>query len=328
MDTKKEAVLGRREFLLAGASVAALPLLAMPAISQAAFPKGPIELIIHSGAGGGADITAHALIREVRSLLGWDIALVRKTGAAGAVAHEYLVSRPKDGHTVLGFTGSQTATLARGKSKIKMDDLVGVAQATLDPSFIMVNAKSPIKTAQDYIAAAKERAISLGTTSIGGGDHITGFLLAQKAGLKPFNVVPIVSGGEIAINIVGGNIDSGFLQVTEADAQIRAGEIRPILGFTESRSPAAPDVAVAKELGLDIVRPTLRGYSVLRGTPDDVVKILRDGFLKALQAPSFQDYLKNAGMEPNSVQPGDVFEKTVRDEYDDSVTALTALGLM
>ena len=328
MENDKRSGLNRREALAGAIATGALLSSSAAAFAQTKFPSQPIEMIVHAGAGGGTDLTAHALMNGVREVAGWQMALVRKTGGSGAVAHDYVLSRPRDGHTVMVFTGSQTSTIARGKSPMKVEDLVGIGRGTIDPGFLMVSAKSPIKNIQDYLAEAKKRKVTTGFVTVGGGDHITIYLLQKMGGLQPITPVPIQSGGEIAINLIGGNLDAGFIQVNEAPAQLASGELRPILGFTEERNPVLKDVPTARELGFDIVRPTLRGFAVARGTPDDVVAILRETFAKGMRTQSYQDYIKNGGMLPNSAGTGPEFEESIRREYKESVTALTELGLM
>lgn len=327
----KSTSFSRRQVLaggLAGLGASALTMTPSGLFAQPAFPSNTIELLVHAGAGGGTDLTAHAVIAGGRAELGWQMALVRKTGAGGAVSHEYARSRPADGHTVMVLTSSQISIIARGRSPLTIDDIAGVGRGTVDPIYLMVSSNSPYKTAQDLIEAGKAKSLSVGLVSIGGGDHITTFLLARAAGMMPMQAVPIASGGEVAINIVSGNLDSGMIGVSEAETQIRAGAVRPLLNFGETRTPELPDVPTARELGMDLVRPTLRGFAVLKATPAPVLATLREGFMTAMKSEPFQSYLKNTGQPLDSVASGEVFEASIRREYDEAKTALTELGLM
>jgi putative tricarboxylic transport membrane protein len=318
-----------RRSLLAAVAVAAIGQFAPTAtIAQGKFPSETIELMVHAGAGGGTDLTTNAIIAGLRSEMGWNAALTRKTGAGGAVSHQYVLSRPCDGHTVITVTSSQISTIAQGKSPLKIENIVGIGRGTVDPIFLMVSGKGPYKTAKDFLAVAKTKPVSIGLVSIGGGDHITVFLTAQKAGLKQPQAIPIASGGEAAVSVVGGNIDGGMIGVSEAGGLLQSGEIKPIIAFTESRLKDMPDVPTAKELGIDLVRPTLRGFAVRDCTPPERIAILRDGFMKAMQSESYQNYLKNAGIPLDSVASGEVFQESIKREHDEAVTALKGLGLM
>ena len=71
-----------------------------------------------------------------------DIQVVGKRGGSGAKAQNYVLTRPKDGCTIMALTESHLYTMARGKSDMKIGDLVGVARAMEEPNFIIVNAKN------------------------------------------------------------------------------------------------------------------------------------------------------------------------------------------
>jgi putative tricarboxylic transport membrane protein len=321
-------LLRRREFISAAAATFIVPMGSRIAFGQEKFPNGTIDLLVHAGAGGGTDLTALAMIAGGRSELGWPMALVRKTGAGGAVAHQYAKSQPLNGQTVIILTSAQIATIARGKSPIKIDDIVGIARGTQDPNYLVVAANGPYKTAQDLTEAGKDKPMNVGLVSVGGGDHITAFLLSRAAKMKPMQAVPIASGAEVGVNVVGGNLASGIVGISEVDALIKAGKLRPLINFSENRSPELPDVPTARELGYDIVRPNLRGAVVLKGTPPETVQQLQAGFKKILASESYQNYLKSSGIPLDSVAIGDVYDASIRREYEDAKLALTELGLM
>jgi len=79
---------------------------------------------------------------RTRRTLNTDIQIVGKRGGSGAKAQNYTLTRPKDGCTVMALTESHLYTMARGKSNMKISDLVGVARAMEEPTFVVVNAKN------------------------------------------------------------------------------------------------------------------------------------------------------------------------------------------
>ena len=319
----------RRQFLIAGAAALASPVALNFAVAQEKFPSKPIDLLVHAGAGGGTDLVTHSIIAGARSELGWDMALVRKTGAGGVVAHQYAKKQPLDGYTGILLSSGQIAVLAQGKSPISIDDIVGIARGTLEPNYLMVAADGPYKTAKDLIKAGQSKKLNVGIVTIGSGDHITLFLLSKAASIDTVQAVPIASGAEIAVNLIGGNIDAGIVGFNEAEAQIRSGRLRVLLNFGETRSSVLPDVPTAREdLGYDLVRASLRGVVVLKGTPSDRVEILRNGIHKAMMSEHYQNYLKTSGNPPDSVLVGAPYEAAIRREYDDAKSALAGLGLL
>ena len=102
----------------------------------------PIQVVIHASYGGGTDTTARMMSIRSRRTLKADMQIVGKRGGSGAKAQNYTLTRPKDGCTIMALTESHLYTMARGKSDMKIDDLVGVARAMEEPTFIVVNAKN------------------------------------------------------------------------------------------------------------------------------------------------------------------------------------------
>jgi tripartite-type tricarboxylate transporter receptor subunit TctC len=298
------------------------------AIAQEKFPSKPIEVVTHAGVGGGTDLTARMMMVQAPATLGTELTVVNKTGGSGSAALGYADSRPKDGHTIMLITQTHLLTLLQGRAgDVKPDDLVAVARATDDPQVLMVGAKSPYKTAKEFIEAAKGKSMKFGTTQIGSVDHIavTGF--AAKAGLMKPTIVPFRGGGDIVVNLVGGNIDGALLNYGEAESQIKAGEVRPLLVFAEDRMDALSDTPTAKEAGIPAVYSTVRGFAVLKGTPEDRIKTLEEGLVKAMNGKFYQDYLKSSGQSPKSVVGREAWQAQINEFLSSGKEALAQLGI-
>jgi tripartite-type tricarboxylate transporter receptor subunit TctC len=175
---------------------AAAIMVAPTAVSAQKFPDKTIEVIIHSGYGGGTDATARMMMIRSRSNLKTDMVVIAKRGGSGAAAHAYADSKPRDGHTMLALTQTHLYTIARGKSKLKIDDLVGVARAMDDPTFITVGPNSKFKTLADLIAASKTAPLNWGVAQIGGTEHIGLAQFAKAAGIK-YKAVPFGGGAQM-----------------------------------------------------------------------------------------------------------------------------------
>ena len=129
----------------------------------------PIQVVIHASYGGGTDTTARMMSVRTRRNLKADIQVVGKRGGSGAKAQNYTLTRPKDGCTIMALTESHLYTMARGKSNMKIDDLVGVARAMEEPTFIVVNAKNKkLSTIKKLVKEANKKPITAGIASIGG----------------------------------------------------------------------------------------------------------------------------------------------------------------
>ena len=315
----------RAILLLAPAMVIAAGL--SGAAAQEKFPSKTIEVVTHAGVGGGTDITARMAMVQAPAEFGQELVVVNKTGGSGAAALGYTAGRPKDGHTILLITQTHLLTALQGRgSGVKVDEIIGLARATDDPQILMVGKNSPFKTAKEFIDASKGKAMKYGTTQIASVDHIAVLGFAKQAGLQQPTVVPFRGGGDIVINLVGGNLDAALLNFAEAESQIKAGEVRVLLTLSEERNPSLPDVPTGKEIGVPAYYSTVRGFAVLKGTPEDRIKALEDGLVKAMNGKLYQDYLKSSGQSSKSVVGRQEWQKQIDEFARTGQEALTAIG--
>ena len=240
----------------------------LAAFAQDKFPNKSIEVVIHSKYGGGTDTTARMMMIRSRRVLGVDMNVVAKRGGSGAKAHSYASGKPKDGYTVLALTQSHLYTIARGKSPLSIDDVVGVARAMDDPTFITVSANSPYKSLKDLVNASKGKALNWGVAQVGGTEHIGLAQFAKAAGIK-FKVVHFGSGAQMIQALMSGAIDATLPNVSEGGTQVKDGTFRALTVMAEKRLKDYPDVPSTYELGYKTKTSTTRGYWVLKGTPQE-----------------------------------------------------------
>ncbi len=322
MDSNRRRLLG---FAGGTAALSAMPVLR----AQDKFPSKPIEVVTHSGVGGGTDITARMMMVHAPGVFKTEFVVVNRTGGSGGAAMDYMNERPKDGHTIALITQTHLLTILRSKGKYKYEDLVPLARATEDPQILMVGKNSPFKSAQDYVQAGKGKALKYGTTHVGSVDHIGSVAVARAAKHQPPVIVPFRGGGDIVINLVGGNVDCALVNYAEAESQIKSGDIRPLAIFAANRLKALPNVPTGKEIGVDAgSQSTVRGFVTSRGTPPDRVKALEEGLVKAMQGQMFTTYLESSGQALDSVTGAGPWKAQLDQFMIDGKQTLEALGLL
>jgi tripartite-type tricarboxylate transporter receptor subunit TctC len=92
-----------------------------------------------------------------------------------------------------------------------------------------------------------------------------------------------------------------MLNYSEAESQIKAGDVRPVMVLSSQRLKILPDVPTAKELGIEAEYSTVRGFVTLKGTPDAVLKTLEEGLLKSMKGQMYSTYIETSGQAPDSV---------------------------
>jgi tripartite-type tricarboxylate transporter receptor subunit TctC len=317
----------RRRLLGFAGGTAALAVLD-PTNAQDKFPARPIEVVTHSGVGGGTDITARMMMVHAPGVFKTEFVVVNRTGGSGAAALQYALERPRDGHTIMLITQTHLLTILRSKGQFKYEDLVPLARATEDPQVLMVGKNSQLKTAQDFLAAGKGKALKWGTTHVGSVDHIGTVAVARAAKHQAPVIVPFRGGGDVVINLVGGNIDCALANYAEAESQVKSGDVRALVTFAEKRLNVLRDVPTGKEIGVAVNQSTVRGFVTVRGVPQDRVKSLESGLVKAMQGQLFQSYLETSGQSTDSVVGAGPWKAQLDSFMVEGKQTLEALGLL
>ncbi|MEH8057591.1 tripartite tricarboxylate transporter substrate binding protein [Gallibacterium anatis] len=292
-----------------------------------AFPSKNLEMVTHSGAGGGTDLTARMVANLSEPILGKSITIVNKKGGGGLLSLDYVASRPADGYTILTYTSGQAGEIAKGSSKTTLKDWIPIARATDDPQILMVKCNR-FKDANEFVESQQKKALTYGTTHLGGIDDVSAFAFTTKANVKTAEVIPFDSANEVATQIVAGGVDVGVLNLGEAKVQIDAGQVCPIVVLSDNRMKSLPNVSTAKELGIPVSLSTVRGFVVKAGTPADVVDKLEKTLLEAMAKPEFQKFLDNLGLDETSVANKDVWAKQLKESDKEMHESLKQLGFI
>lgn len=296
--------------------------------AQAAGPA--IEVITHAGAGGGTDVNSRMMMIRARRMLKQDMVVVNKRGGGGAAAMNYFMTRPADGNTIMTFTVGHAITMGAGKTKLKLEDMAPIARGTNDPQILMVNCKtSPYKTPEAFVAGMKNGdKIKFGGTQTGTIDHITVYLWAKRLGVKMPTYIAFKGGGELATQLVAGAVDVGTLNLSEAAAPVEAGDICPLVILGDARMDPIPKAKTAKEMGIDLVLSTTRGFVTHAGVPEARRAQMEAGIAKAMKHSLYQAYLANSGLDATSPQGSDAWGKQIKSMVSEFGPALREMGLI
>ena len=316
----------RRRLIGFAGGTAALSVL--PVQAQEKFPSKPIEVVTHAGVGGGTDITARMMMVHAPGVFKTEFVVVNRVGGSGAAAMQYMLDKPRDGHTIALITQTHLLTILRSKGKFKYEDLVPIARATDDPQILAVGKGSPFKTAQDLLKTGKGKALKYGTSLVGGVDHIAVMSVARTAKMQAPNIIPFRGGGDVVINLVGGNIDCALVNYAEAESQFKAGDIRPLAVFAEKPMAALQNVPTGKEIGVPGSYSTVRGFVTLRGLPEANLKILEEGLVKAMKGQMFNTYLESSGQSLDSVVGAGPWKAQLEEFMVEGKKTLETLGLL
>ena len=298
-------------------SLLALALAGIPAAAAAWTPTKPVEIIVHTGPGGGNDVLARAVavMMEKEKLLPVRMQVVNRPGGNGAVAAAALYERKDDPHTI-GFITSVwiAGPVTTSEAKITVFDLKPVAELLREPAVIAVRADSPFKTLKEFIDAAKAKPGSLKQSggSVTSRDNIVRQQLQHATGAR-WAYVSFPGGGERLAALLGGHVDIMVIEPQEAGEQVRAGKLRVLAQLTGARLPAYPNVPTLKEAGFDITpTPQIRGVVAPPQQAPEVTAYWIDRFAKLRETASWKKYVADNQLE-DAWEPGPAFAKAMKD---------------
>jgi tripartite-type tricarboxylate transporter receptor subunit TctC len=292
----------RRSFVVGGAATAAV-LAAGSTDAQDNYPTRPVTLVNPFPPGGAVDVVARPLAAVLEPIIKQPAVIETKAGAAGQVGAQFAASAKPDGYTLLmhivsisGF--AEVDKLFGRPAKFTRDDFIPIARFIADPMVLVVNDKQPYKSLEQFVDDAKKRPNELIFSSSGlyGALHLPTALFMKAAGIQ-MRHLPTAGGGPALTSILGNNAQVLVSSIAAANAQMKAGKLRPLAGFGAQRAPALPDVPTMKELGYNIEFYLWIGLFAPKGTPAAVIATLREASKKAAADDKFKQAMSNLGQD-------------------------------
>jgi tripartite-type tricarboxylate transporter receptor subunit TctC len=273
----------------------ALPLVAVAADEP--FPTRPITLVAPFPPGGQADLMARPTAAAMEKILKSPVAVVNKTGAAGAVGMAYVANSRPDGYTLLMALSSisiipEADKLFDRKPAYTMDQLVPVALVSADPTILVCRAERPWKTVKELVDDAKKRPgqISYSSSGIYGTLHMAMEMLVHAAGIQ-LKHLPTGGAAPALTALLGGHVDCMASGPAVVLPHIKAGKLRALAGWGEKRLAVLPELPTLKELGYNAEFYIWAGMFAPRGTPEPIMKKLRETARAAMEDPDFKSAL-------------------------------------
>lgn len=315
---------------LAAAAALTLPL--------AAFTPQNVECIAPANPGGGWDFTCRTvgkLLADTK-LVDSQVQVTNMAGAVGAVAYANVASKRADDPNVLVATSTVGITqIAQGKYPADTDAMRWVGMLGADVGVVLVAKDSKYNTLGDLMADLKANPTGIvpaGSSGIGGWDHLRLLLLAKEAGvpdeqLKSIKWVEFDGGGDAVTQLMGGHVGVVVTDIGEIGGFIQSGDVKPLAVMSQERLEAYPDIATAKEQGLDVEGYNWRGFYTGGKVDDEAyngwVEILR----KLYESPEWQKEAKAAGLTP-IWRGGEEFEAFVQQSKNDMAEISRAIGVI
>jgi len=286
----------------------------------AAYPSGPITLIVPFGAGGITDLVARATAKVLSDQLKQPIIVDNRPGAGGNIAAGRLKHAKPDGYTLMFTTLGVVAVNPHITADITFDslkDFTYISSVASTPHVIAVNPDMKANSLKELIALANDKpeSISFGSAGIGS-SPFQGMIIMQEHTGSRFLHVPFKSGAESVTSVVGKQVDITMEATPVVMPFVKTGKLRAIALANATRISSAPDLPSTAELGYpDILSGSISGLIGPAGLPKPIADKLNDATRQALKDPDYVHLLSDQGTTTAS-STSEAFRSAVVAEYD------------
>ena len=262
-------------------------LLAAAAVHAQDYPSRPIRMIVPFGPGGASDFVARIIQPKMIELLGQQIVIDNRSGAAGNIGVEVAGRASPDGYTVLlGNVG----TMAINPSVflkfpiLPLRDFIGISIVSDVPGALAIHPSVPAATIKEFIAYAKTRPgqLNYGSTGTSSAQRLAFEFFMSKAGRLAH--IPYKAGaGASTIALLGGEVSATMLTVASFIPHVKSGRLKVLAVVSPKRVLQLPDVPTMIESGFpELTLGSWQGVYVPAGTPRPIVNKLYATVIKVM----------------------------------------------
>ena len=274
---------------------------------RADYPARPIRVIVPFVAGGGTDLLARLVSPKFSELIGQQIVIDNRGGAASIVGTQIVAKASPDGYT-LGIFDTAFAINPAFADKLPYDamkDFAFIAIIATSPSLLIANPKVKLRSIHDLIAAAKAspNKIRFASAGVGSASHLSSEMLKSAAKIS-FVHVPFKGAGAAVIDVLGGHTDLTFVVPGTVKQHLQAGTLVGLAITGNRPSVNAPDVPTFASVGLGAVNPgSFRFMAAPAGVSPAIQSKLIATLATVMKTPELQAQLADNDFDPTAFLP-------------------------
>ena len=278
--------------------------------------KDPPWLIVPFGPGTPLDVIARDIAHEMRPILGQNVMVENRPGAAGMIGGSQLARTAAPANTFMLTTHNTIVInphLYRKMTYDPLKDFAPIGLVGVGGYVLVTGPGSPYHNLEQYLAAARAKPgqVSFGSLGIGSGPHLCGEKLVAQTRVKMVHV-PYITGS--ITNVVGGHVDSSWEPYATAAPYLKSGKLVALGASTPYRPGIFPP-------NVPLLPESLQGYEcnswigmfASARAPEAAVNRMADALARVVQSPSFQERLAINGFLPRAGSPKDLRELVAED---------------
>jgi tripartite-type tricarboxylate transporter receptor subunit TctC len=291
----------RRRLLSASAAALCLP---AGTLAQERYPSRAIRIVVGFAPGGPTDIQARRLAAKLTPILGQNVVVDNKPGAATTIAVAEVARAAADGYTLyFGGSGAYATTPITLPSLPydPMKDLAPIALVGEEQIAIAVHPSIPAATLAEFAALVKSQPGKHAFASSGAGNitHLTGELFKYRAGNLALTHVAYKGAAPAVNDVLAGHVAAVVGGLGSVYPHHKAGKLRVLAITSEKRASYAPEIPTSAESGM----PNLISGSTLAllapgATPSAVIDALAQAVARVMADTAHLQEMRQASIEP------------------------------
>lgn len=234
----------------------AFAMLAFTAVSSHAsnWPTQPVQIVVPYPPGGNVDVAARIIAPSLEKAFGQPFVVENRAGAGGLIAGEYVARSKPDGNTLFMAANGPLlfSPLIFNRPAYHWEtDFKPISTVSLTPMVMQARPSLQVNSFQELIDHAKKNPGDLNMASPGAGtsNHLMSELLQKETGAK-WVTVHYKGNAPATTDLIGGQVDFNFDQVSVALPFINSGKLKPLAVTSDKRVPSLPDVPTLEEASL------------------------------------------------------------------------------
>ena len=303
---------------------------ASPTAHAQNYPVRPVRVIIAFPPSSATDIIGRVITTRLSEIWGQQAVADNRGGAGGSIASALTAKAAPDGYTLLINSNAHAANPSM-YAKLPYDtlkDFTDIMPLVAQPSVLIVNPSSKIRTLQDFLAEARAHPgkINIAFAGLGSGTHLNTEKFRYAAKID-YTLVAYKGSGDIIPDVLGGRVDTYFAPISVALPYIQASRLRALAITSAKRAAQLPDVPTVAESGVPKFEFNIWfGLWGPAGIAAPVVAKIRKEFGATLADPAVREKLGSLGNEIMHMTPAQ-FRAFIEEEMADTARILKAAGI-
>ena len=297
--------------------------------AASSYPNRPIRLMVPNAPGASVDTLSRIVASSLSEVLGQQVVIDNRAGAAGVIAMEIAKDANPDGYTLISATtaASTVARLLQKKPTFHpINDYAYVVQFAETPNVLVVNPTLPLKSVKDLVAYSNSnKEFRMASAGAGSQSHLSGAYFQQMAKINSLHV-PYKGGGPSVAAVVAGESHWTLTPAPAVMGHVTAGRVRAIAHSLPKASPLFTNIPPIAETIPGFDYSGWQGFFFPKNTPQPIVQKMRNAVVQTMERPEVK---KGMAFQATAIVIRDPaeFRKVVQESMEKNAKVIKSLGL-